>query len=135
MLTPATDTGLAAGAWLATGAVLGGLAVAAGAFGAHALEGKLSAHYMGVFETAVQYQMFHALALLAVALIGLVRPDASWLVPAAWAFVVGIVLFSGSLYALVLSGTRILGAITPIGGVAFLVGWFCLVMAGLRLGA
>ncbi|XOZ32977.1 DUF423 domain-containing protein [Halomonadaceae bacterium KBTZ08] len=134
-MTPATDTGLAAGNWLATGAVLGGLAVAAGAFGAHALEGKLSSHYMGVFETAVQYQMFHALALLGVALIGMIRPDASWLVPAAWAFLVGILLFSGSLYALVLSGTRILGAITPIGGVAFLIGWVCLVMAGVRLGA
>ena len=135
MLNPATEAGFPAGTWLAVAAVLGGLAVAAGAFGAHALEGKLSEHYMGVFQTAVQYQMFHALALLGVALIGMVRPDASWVVPAAWAFLVGVVLFSGSLYALVLSGVRVLGAITPIGGVAFLVGWICLVIAGLRLGA
>ena len=135
MLNPATEAGFPAGTWLAVAAVLGGLAVAAGAFGAHALEGKLSEHYMGVFQTAVQYQMFHALALLGVALIGMVRPDASWVVPAAWAFLVGVVLFSGSLYALVLSGVRVLGAITPIGGVAFLVGWVCLVVAGLRLGA
>ena len=135
MLNPATEAGFPAGTWLAVAAVLGGLAVAAGAFGAHALEGKLSEHYMSVFQTAVQYQMFHALALLGVALIGMVRPDASWLVPTAWAFLVGVVLFSGSLYALVLSGVRVLGAITPIGGVAFLVGWGCLVVAGLRLGA
>lgn len=135
MLNPATEAGFPAGIWLAVAAILGGLAVAAGAFGAHALEGKLSAHYMSVFQTAVQYQMFHALALLGVALIGLIRPDASWLVPAAWAFLVGVVLFSGSLYALVLSGVRVLGAITPIGGVVFLVGWSCLAVAGVRLGA
>lgn len=135
MLTPATEAGFPAGTWLAVAAVLGGLAVAAGAFGAHALEGKLSEHYMGVFQTAVQYQMFHALALLGIALLGLIKPDASWLVPAAWAFLVGVLLFSGSLYALVLSGVRVLGAITPIGGLAFLVGWLCLVMAGVRLGA
>lgn len=135
MLTPATEAGFPAGTWLAVAAVLGGLAVAAGAFGAHALEGKLSEHYMGVFQTAVQYQMFHALALLGIALLGLIKPDASWLVPAAWAFLVGVLLFSGSLYALVLSGVRVLGAVTPIGGLAFLVGWLCLVMAGVRLGA
>ncbi|MGM0451445.1 MAG: DUF423 domain-containing protein [Pseudomonadota bacterium] len=135
MLNTVTEAGFPAGTWLAVAAILGGLAVAAGAFGAHALEGKLSEHYMSVFQTAVQYQMFHALALLGVALIGMIRPDASWLVPAAWAFLVGVVLFSGSLYALVLSGVRVLGAITPIGGVAFLVGWVCLVVAGLRLGA
>ncbi|WP_198949334.1 DUF423 domain-containing protein [Halovibrio salipaludis] len=134
-MNPATEAGFPAGAWLAVAAILGGLAVAAGAFGAHALEGKLSDHYMNVFQTAVQYQMFHALALLGVALIGLIRPDAAWLVPAAWAFLAGILLFSGSLYALVLSGVKVLGAITPIGGVAFLVGWVCLVVTGLRLGA
>ena len=134
MLNPATEAGFPAGTWLAVAAVLGGLAVAAGAFGAHALEGKLSEHYMSVFQTAVQYQMFHALALMGVALIGLVRPEASWLVPAAWAFLVGIALFSGSLYALVLSGVKVLGAVTPIGGMAFLAGWFSLVMAGMRLG-
>lgn len=134
MLNPATDTGFPVGFWLGMAGLLGGLAVAAGAFGAHALEGKLSSHYLTVYETAVQYQMYHALALLAVALLGAVLPDASWLQPSAWAFLVGIILFSGSLYALVFSGVRVLGMITPIGGVAFLVGWGLLAYAGFRLG-
>lgn len=134
MLNPATDTGFPVGFWLGMAGLLGGLAVAAGAFGAHALEGKLSSHYLTVYETAVQYQMYHVLALLAVALLGAVLPDASWLQPSAWAFLVGIILFSGSLYALVFSGVRVLGMITPIGGVAFLVGWGLLAYAGFRLG-
>ena len=135
MLNPATDTGFPVGFWLGMAGLMGGLAVAAGAFGAHALEGKLSSHYLTVYETAVQYQMYHALALLGVALLGAVLPDAGWLRPGAWAFLVGIVLFSGSLYALVFSGVRTLGMITPIGGVAFLVGWGCLVLAGFRAGS
>lgn len=135
MLNPATDTGFPVGFWLGMAALLGGLAVAAGAFGAHALEDRLSSHYLTVYQTAVQYQMYHALALLAVALLGAVLPDAAWLRPGAWAFLVGIVLFSGSLYALVFSGVRMLGMITPIGGVAFLVGWGCLVLAGFRVGS
>ena len=134
MLNPVTDSGFPVGFWLAIAALSGGLAVAAGAFGAHALEGRLSDHYMNVYQTAVQYQMVHALALLAVALLGAVLPDAAWLRPGAWAFLAGMVLFSGSLYALVLSGVRILGAVTPLGGIAFLVGWGCLVAAGVRLG-
>ena len=81
---------------------------------------------LAVFETAVRYQMYHVCALLVTAvLIGRVG-DARWLDVAGWAFIAGIVLFSGSLYALALSGVSILGAITPIGGVAFLVGWACL---------
>ena len=133
MLNPVTDAGFPVGCWLTVAALLGGFAVAAGAFGAHALEGKLSSHYLDVYQTAVQYQMYHALALLGIALLGAVQPDASWLQPSAWAFLVGIILFSGSLYALVFSGIRILGIITPIGGVAFLVGWVLLAVAGFRL--
>jgi uncharacterized membrane protein YgdD (TMEM256/DUF423 family) len=113
---------------------LGGfLGVAAGAFGAHGLRGRLSSDMLSVFETAVRYQMYHVLALLAVAvLIGRVG-DARLLDIAGWAFIAGIVLFSGSLYALALSNVSRLGAITPIGGLAFLVGWAALaVFAALR---
>ncbi|HEX5520281.1 MAG TPA: DUF423 domain-containing protein [Longimicrobiaceae bacterium] len=104
------------------------LAVAAGAFGAHALRARLAPDLLAVFETGARYQMYHALALLAVA-----WAAARWPGPlvnaAGWLFVVGIVVFSGSLYALTLSGARWLGAITPFGGVAFLVGWLLLALA------
>lgn len=133
MLNPVTESGFPVGPWLMVAAVMGGLAVAAGAFGAHALEGRLSEHYMDVYQTAVQYQLVHALALLAVAILGIVLPEAVWLKAGAWAFLAGIVLFSGSLYALVFSGVRMLGMITPLGGVAFLVGWGCLALAGFRI--
>jgi len=107
------------------GAASGFVAVAAGAFGAHALRGRLSADLLGVFETAARYQMYHALGLMAVAWAASRWPGAlpQW---AGWLFVAGTVLFSGSLYALALSGVRWLGAITPLGGVAFLAGWICL---------
>jgi uncharacterized membrane protein YgdD (TMEM256/DUF423 family) len=114
------------------GAVSGLIGVAAGAFGAHALRNRLSAGLLAVFETGARYQMYHALALLAVAWIATVAPSA----PATWAgrlFLTGTVLFSGSLYALALSGIRGLGAITPFGGVAFLAGWVCLAFAARRL--
>jgi uncharacterized membrane protein YgdD (TMEM256/DUF423 family) len=104
------------------------LSVAAGAFGAHALRNQLSPEYLTVFETAARYQMYHALGLLAVAWAVSRWPGgpAQW---AGWLFVVGTVLFSGSLYLLALTGTRWLGAITPLGGVAFLLGWFCLALS------
>ena len=104
------------------------LAVAAGAFGAHALHSRLSTEYLAVFETAARYQMYHALGLVAVAWAVSRWPTgmAQW---AGWLFVAGTVLFSGSLYGLALTGTRWLGAITPFGGVAFLVGWFCLALS------
>jgi uncharacterized membrane protein YgdD (TMEM256/DUF423 family) len=107
------------------------VAVAAGAFGAHALRGRLSADLLGVFETAARYQMYHALGLMAVAWAASRWPGAlpQW---AGWLFVAGTVLFSGSLYALALSGVRWLGAITPLGGVAFLAGWICLGLAARR---
>jgi uncharacterized membrane protein YgdD (TMEM256/DUF423 family) len=114
--------------FLGLGAISGFVAVAAGAFGAHALRDRLSAEHLAVFETAARYQMYHALALLAVALLLPLRPlgTLQW---AGWLFVVGTALFSGSLYALALTGTRWLGAITPLGGIAFLAGWICLALS------
>lgn len=113
------------------GSLLAGLAVALGAFAAHGLRGTLNAADLATFETAVRYQMYHALALLAVA--GAVaRWGAPTAVAAGWLFTVGIALFSGSLYLLVLTGPRWLGAITPLGGVAFLAGWALLAWTALR---
>lgn len=116
------------------GALLAGLGVAAGAFGAHALRARLSPGDLGIFETAVRYQMYHALALLAVAWAAQRWPGAAtqW---AGWLFVAGILIFSGSLYILVLTGPRWMGAITPIGGVALIAGWVCLMLGALRSGS
>jgi uncharacterized membrane protein YgdD (TMEM256/DUF423 family) len=114
--------------FFALGAVSGFISVAAGAFGAHALRSRLTPEYLGVFETAARYQMYHALALLAVAW-AITRGSGSTAQWAGWLFVVGTVLFSGSLYALALTGTRWLGAITPLGGAAFLAGWLCLALS------
>lgn len=117
--------------FLLIGALLGGLGVGLGAFGAHGLRGRLSPEMLAVFETGVRYQMYHALAILLVAsLVG--RLDGGRLLSAAgWAFTAGVAVFSGSLYALALTGITVLGAITPIGGLAFLVGWVCLAWAAL----
>ncbi len=104
-------------------------AVAAGAFGAHALKTRLADDLMAVYQTAVQYHFVHALGLLALAIVIGQRPDSSALVAAAWLLVAGIVLFSGSLYALALTGVRGFGAVTPVGGVAFLAGWACVAWA------
>ncbi len=114
--------------FLSLGALSGLIAVAIGAFGAHALRDRLAADMLGTWQTAAAYQMYHALALLAVGIVlGRFSVDGSvWLTVAGWAFVAGAVLFSGSLYALALSGTTWLGAITPIGGLAFLLGWAAL---------
>lgn len=110
------------------GSLLAGLAVAIGAFGAHALRDRLAPDMLNTFETAVRYQMYHALALLAVALL-LARFPSSTLIPAAgWSFLAGILLFSGSLYLLCLTGYKWLGAITPLGGVAFILGWLALAL-------
>lgn len=112
--------------------MLGGLGVAAGAFGAHALRAQLEPRMLEVFETGVRYQMYHALGLLAAAwLVQQTEATAAHL--AGWAFVAGILLFSGSLYAMAFTGIRGLGAVTPIGGLAFLVGWAALAVAALRL--
>lgn len=115
----------------ALGALSAAIAVAAGAFGAHALKGHLSPEDLSVFETAARYQMYHALALLAVAWAATRWPGGA-VQAAGWLFVIGTLLFSGSLYALALSGVRWLGAITPLGGLAFLAGWVCLALGAWR---
>ena len=114
------------------GSVFGLLAVAAGAFGAHGLEGKLSTDMLDVWETAVRYQMFHALALFGAAWL-FDQTGSGWATAAAALFVGGVLVFSGTLYALALSGIKWLGAITPIGGVALIAGWACCIVAALRL--
>ncbi len=118
--------------FVALGAVSGAIAVAAGAFGAHALKARLPPDLLEVFRTGAQYQLVHALALVAAGLVAARSPGtpAAW---AGWLFLAGSVLFSGSLYALALSGVRALGAVTPFGGVAFIAGWVALAVAGLRL--
>jgi uncharacterized membrane protein YgdD (TMEM256/DUF423 family) len=110
------------------------LAVAAGAFGAHALRTRLAPEMLPVFETAARYQMYHALALLGVAWATTRWPQSAAVPAAGWLFAAGILLFSGSLYLLALSGARWLGAITPLGGVAFLLAWSLLGWAGAREG-
>ena len=105
--------------------VFGALGVAAGAFGAHALQGKVEPRMLEVFETAARYQMYHALALLAVGLARVHWPT-TLLSMAGWFFLAGILVFSGSLYLMTATGERWLGAITPIGGLAFIVGWLLL---------
>lgn len=113
------------------GAVLALVGVALGAFGAHGLRSVLSAQDLATFETGVRYQMYHALALLAVAGAA-ARWPGSTAPLAGWLFVAGILVFSGSLYTLVLSGQRWLGAVTPLGGLAFLAGWALLAWAAYR---
>lgn len=117
--------------WLALGAGYGFLAVALGAFGAHALKQKLTPDMLAVWRTAVEYQFWHALALV---LLGLLTRQASTALTTASGagFAIGILLFSGSLYALALSGMRVLGAITPLGGLLFLAGWLCLLLSALK---
>jgi len=123
--------------FLPVGAVLGGLGVAAGAFGAHALKPILSAEMQAVFDTAARYQMAHALALLCTGLLlergdGAASDGRRVLRAAGWLFVVGVTLFSGSLYVLALSGVRWLGAITPVGGLCLIAGWGLLAWASCK---
>lgn len=114
--------------WLVLGAAYGLLGVLLGAFGAHALRARLSADMLRVWETAVQYQFWHAVALLAVGLL-VSRAADGWLTAAGWGFALGVLVFSGSLYALALSGGRVLGAVTPVGGLLMIAGWVCLLVA------
>jgi uncharacterized membrane protein YgdD (TMEM256/DUF423 family) len=107
-------------------------AVGLGAFGAHALKARLAPEMLATWQTAVQYHAWHALALLAIGLYTMHRPDAPAIGVAAWLFVAGIALFSGSLYALALTGVRGLGAVTPFGGIAFLAGWLAFAWAAWR---
>jgi uncharacterized membrane protein YgdD (TMEM256/DUF423 family) len=116
--------------FLSIAAILGGLSVASGAFASHALREKISERSLEIFETGARYQMYHALALLLVALL-LSRSETPPfpLIASGWLFIIGVAIFSGSLYALSLTGVKILGAITPLGGVAFLAGWGALAIA------
>ena len=114
------------------GSLFGGLAVAFGAFGAHGLRSRLTADLLATFETGVRYQMYHALALLAVAWAVTHWTRTGLPTYAGWLFVAGTLLFSFSLYLLALTGVRWLGAITPLGGVAFVAGWICLAFAAWR---
>lgn len=119
----------AADFWLALGGINAFISVAAGAFGAHGLKQRLSSDLLAAFETGARYQMYHALGLLAVAFaLGQGRSAST----AGWAMLAGIVLFSGSLYALALTGIRPVGAITPLGGLCFLAGWAMFVWSVLR---
>jgi uncharacterized membrane protein YgdD (TMEM256/DUF423 family) len=108
--------------------VLGAAAVMLGAFGAHALKAQLSAEAHSIWQTAVQYHFWHALALLAVGLAGTAR----WFKVAGWLLIAGVFLFSGSLYALALGAPRGLGMVTPLGGVALILGWLAFAVAAIR---
>ncbi len=120
--------------WLTLAAINGFLAVAAGAFAAHGLQGRLDAHALQIFETGARYHMYHALAIGLAALA--IRGDAATPAQAAAGFfLAGIVLFSGSLYVLALTGIRAMAFVTPIGGVAFLIGWIALAWAATRIAA
>jgi uncharacterized membrane protein YgdD (TMEM256/DUF423 family) len=114
--------------FLMIGALSGAIGVAAGAFGAHALRARVEPRMIEVFETGNRYQMYHALALIAAAWVA-GRWPGTLSSASGWLFVAGTVIFSGSLYAMTLTGVRALGAITPIGGVCFIAGWVCLALA------
>jgi uncharacterized membrane protein YgdD (TMEM256/DUF423 family) len=119
--------------FMAIASVFGGLSVATGAFAAHALKERLSEKAMAIFETASKYQMYHAIALLVVALfLQKAELDNIYLKMSGFSFIIGIILFSGSLYVLSLSGIKLLGAITPFGGFAFLLGWISLAIAAFK---
>lgn len=116
--------------FLATAAVFGGLSVVGGAFASHALKERLTDRALAIFETGARYQMYHALALLLVALLlSRTQESPTFFALAGWAFIAGTIVFSGSLYALSLTDIKWLGAITPLGGVAYIVGWGCLAVA------
>lgn len=117
--------------FIVIGALSGAIAVGAGAFGAHALRARIEPRMLEVFETGARYQLYHALALIAVAWVANRWPG-SLAGAAGWLFVAGTLLFSGSLYIMALTGVRALGAITPLGGVCFIAGWVCLALAASR---
>ncbi|MDB9314024.1 DUF423 domain-containing protein [Spirulina sp. CS-785/01] len=119
---------------MAIAAIFGGLAVAGGAFASHALKAQLSERALDIFETGIKYQMYHALALLLVSLLLTRATTGQGLLNATGIlFIVGVVIFSGSLYALSLTGIKWLGAITPLGGVALIMGWVVLVIAASKV--
>jgi uncharacterized membrane protein YgdD (TMEM256/DUF423 family) len=119
--------------FLLLGGISGGLSVALGAFGAHALKARLSPDRLETFETSVRYQMYHALALLAAGMLTIMYPASPYPLIAGWLFIVGTLLFSGSLYLLVFTNQRWFGAIAPLGGLAFIAGWVCLGLTALQI--
>lgn len=121
--------------WLVIAAVNGAFAVAAGAFGAHGLQGKLDAHAMQIFETAARYQMYHALAIGLAAFASRSAAASTAANAASALFLAGIVLFCGSLYLLSLTGIKGLGIVTPFGGISFLAGWVALAWAATKIEA
>ena len=125
--------------WIVVGAVSGFVAVAAGAFGAHALRDRLTPEMLAIYNTGAHYHLLHALALVAVGLPARVRGASAGphrrdlaVSVAGWGFLIGTILFAGSLYTLAITGVKTWGAVTPFGGVAFLVGWAALALAGAR---
>lgn len=115
--------------FLTLGSIAMALAVSLGAFGAHGLKSRLSQEMISIFETGVEYHFYHALGLLLVGIAAHFLPETNWLRWAGWLMIAGILIFSGSLYALSISGVRWLGAITPIGGVCFIVAWLLFAVA------
>ncbi len=120
--------------FITAGAIFGLLGVAGGAMGAHWLKNILDAGDMNTFEIGIRYQMYHALALLAVGVLA-GNWDSAWVTRSAWLFAAGVVLFSGSLYILAFTGIGVFGAVAPLGGVCLIAGWASLVMGGLSYGA
>lgn len=114
------------------GAVAAALAVALGAFGAHALRGRLAPELLAVYQTAVQYHFYHAFGLVLVGFALMHWPESAWAKGAGWAMLAGIALFSGSLYLLAVTGQRWLGAITPVGGLAFIAAWIALAIGAMK---
>ncbi|WP_287245074.1 DUF423 domain-containing protein, partial [Okeania sp. SIO1H5] len=120
--------------FLVIASILGGLSVVAGSFASHALKEKFSQYFLDIFQTGARLQMYHSLALLMVAfLLTIEELPQGLMVAAGYAFIIGIAIFSGSLYALSLTGIKWLGAITPIGGIALIIGWGCMAVAGWNL--
>jgi uncharacterized membrane protein YgdD (TMEM256/DUF423 family) len=118
--------------FLVLGSLNAFLSVALGAFGAHALKSRLSTDMLNVYQTGVQYHMIHSIGLILIAVLADKLGSSSMVNVSGWALFIGIVLFSGSLYALSLSGIKVLGAITPLGGVSFLLGWILLAIAAMK---
>lgn len=114
------------------GSINAALSVILGAFGAHALKAKLTEQMLNVYQTGIQYHFYHALGLIVIGLLALHLPASSWLKSSGWLMLSGIILFSGSLYMLALTNIRWLGAITPVGGLAFILAWLTLTIAILK---
>ncbi|MEO8384999.1 MAG: DUF423 domain-containing protein [Betaproteobacteria bacterium] len=113
---------------IVAGAILAFLGVLLGAFGAHALKPRIDADLLAIYQTGVQYHLVHAIGVILVGMLAHVLPSSKWLPLAGWTMVGGVIVFSGSLYVLSLTGIRALGAVTPLGGVALLVAWLLLVL-------